>query len=91
MRCIYRPQKGTLAEAMEYKKEFDDVMEMLKYIVEDHRNAFKLEEISLKYYCYDPRIRWETFSVLADRYFEDDYLKEYGHPCIVGFCTILKD
>lgn len=82
-KVIYRPHCGGLAEAMGKQKSFDDVCEMLDYLVETYDNAFCREEIHLTYYCYDDRIDWETFLVTGDRLYSQ---KEHG-PEVIGFCT----
>lgn len=87
MKILYRPQRGGLAEAMAEKKEFTSVSEMLKYLVEQHRNAFSIEDIYISYYGYDERIAWETYIITVGRYGNEDYLTTYGCPQAIGFCT----
>lgn len=90
MRILYRPQRGTLAEAMAEVKEFSSVKEMLEYLAEDHEKAFDISDVYISYYCYDERIEWETYIVMVTRYYEEDYLKEYQSPQAIGFCTFIE-
>ena len=91
MKFLYRPHRGTLADAMEEVKEFDTYEEMLDYIQKEHKIgknfAFNKEEIRIAYYGYDSRIDWETYIVTVDRYFNDDYLKKHHYPQAIGFMT----
>ncbi len=82
-KVIFRPVCGQLTEGMARQKSFSDVCEMLDYIVELHEDAFRREEIHLIYYCYDPRIDWETFLVAVDRL----YNEKYEYPQAIGYCT----
>lgn len=88
MKVLFRNHKGTLSEAMAGLKQFDSIKEMLEWLVQEHRGAFKLEELYISYYCYDSRIDWETFIVTTSRYGNEDYIKLYNHPQAIGFCTV---
>ena len=87
MKVLYRPQRGSLDDAMAEVKEFSSVKEMLEYLVKDHNRAFRINEIQISYYGRDDRIDWETYLVAVERYFEEDYLLEYHCPQAIGFCT----
>ena len=84
MRVLYRPQRGSLADAMAELKEFSNIKEMLEYLAQDHKKAFDVSDIYISYYCYDDRIDWETFIVTVARYRDE----EYSHPQAIGFCTM---
>ena len=45
MRVLYRPQRGSLADAMAEVKEFSNIKEMLEYLVQDHEKAFDVSDI----------------------------------------------
>ena len=90
MRILYRPQRGSLDEAMAELKEFSSVKEMLEYLVKEHEKAFDISDIYISYYGYDERIEWETYIVTVGRYYTEDYLKEYHSPQAIGFCTFLE-
>ena len=87
MKVIYRPHRGGLSEAMEDKQEFETIYELLDWLVEEHMNAFKKEQVHLTYYGYDHRIDWETFLVTVDCYHNHDNKMEYATPMLLGFCT----
>lgn len=86
---FYRPQRGTLDEAMEEVKQFDTINEMLDYLVADYNHAFSKSDIYISYYCYDERIDWDTYIVCIGRYGDEDYMKKYHSPQAIGFCRIL--
>ena len=82
---IYRPQRSTLDEAMAEKREFASLKQMLEYVVEEHENAFDLDNVFISYYGYDERISWDTYIVCVTRYGDE----EYDHPQAIGFCAML--
>lgn len=84
MTILYRPHRGTLADAMAEVKEFSSIKEMREYLVQDHKKAFAVSDIVISYYCYDDRIDWETFIVTVKRY----YNEKYTHPQAIGYCTM---
>ena len=84
MRVLYRPQRGTLAEAMAEVKKFSSIKEMIEYLVQDNKKAFSVSDVYISYYCYDDRIDWETFIVTVARYGKE----KYDHPQAIGFCTL---
>lgn len=90
MRVLYRPQKGTLADAMAEVKEFSSLEEMFEYLVKDSENAFDISDIYISYYCYDERIDWKTYIVATGRYGFENYMEKYHHPQALGFCTIIS-
>lgn len=57
MRIFYRPQRGTLDESMRKSEIFNTVIEMFEAIGAD----------SAIYYCYDVRLKAETFAVLSGK------------------------
>lgn len=88
MKILYRPQRGGLAEAMAEVKEFSTLKEMFEYIVKEGeeiylRVPFGVSDLSIRYYCYDERIHWETYIVCTDRMFNE----KYDYPQAIGFCT----
>lgn len=91
---LYRPQRGTLSEAMEEVKQFNSIKELFEWLVKDNtikrKKAFEIEDIYISYYCYDERIKWQTYIVCVGRYFEEDYLKKYHSPQAIGFMTERK-
>ncbi len=87
MKVLYRPQRGTLADALSEMKEFASVDEMFEYLMKDHKQAFNKNEIYISDYCYDNRIDWQTYIIAVGRYFDKNYLEEYHCPKAIGFCT----
>lgn len=56
----YRPHKGGFDESMELTIEVNTLEELRKEIEKDYG---KFDEITIGYYCYDPRNMWETYIV----------------------------
>lgn len=42
---VYRPHRGTLADAMAEAKEFNTELEMKKYIVEQWNDYFSIDDV----------------------------------------------
>ena len=89
MKILFRPHKGSLAEAMEHIKEYDDLKAFIDCLVKYHTvndiRMFDETDINITYCGYDNRIDWETFAVTVNRYGENDFLKDFGHPQAIGF------
>lgn len=90
---IFRPQRGTLSEAMAEAKEFKNKEEMFKYISEDwckiEPNCILPEDIVIKgKFFNDQRNGWEdTRYVCTKRIGDYDYIKLYGCPQCIGMCA----
>lgn len=87
MRFVYRPVRGSFAEAMQASKKFDSLFELFKYVYCHSRDVsglltppFDLSDIYLHYEGYDSRLSSHTFSVCVSRYGKDDYMSLYGCP-----------
>jgi hypothetical protein len=88
VKVIYRPQCGSLKDAMKQCKKFKTLLDCYNYIVKQHSSkecgvAFNPYDLSIRYYGYDSRIKWETFIVCTDRYFKE----KYETPQCIGFLT----
>lgn len=85
MRILYRPAYSmtSVYEALEQKKEFSTVEELLDFLVEFHDNAFTKEDLSFRYYSYDSRIDWNTYLVTTKRYGKE----ESPHGMAIAFIT----
>ena len=59
MKVMFRPQRGSLDEAMSEVESMD--MSSIRSLLV---NRFGAGEIEVKPYCYDERIGWDTFVVL---------------------------
>jgi hypothetical protein len=82
---IYRPQRGSLFDAMKEVKEFNDVDEMKKFIVNDWSNNIAEEDIVIdEKVVNDDRIGWQdTRYVCAKKIGQE----EYAHPQCIGYCA----
>lgn len=86
MKIIYRPQRGSLYDALAEKKSFDTMEEFLLWLCKD-KEKFDLQDVYISYYGYDDRIDWETYIVTVGRYFNENYLEKYHTPQAIGFMT----
>jgi hypothetical protein len=83
----YRPQRGTLEEAMKEEKEFITMDQMFDYIVRsDPFHVLQKEDLSIsENLCKDDRIDWsETRNVLTKRYGP----LNYETPQAIGWCSM---
>lgn len=83
MEILYRPHRGSLSDSMSCIKTFLSVDDLIFYLVSQYENAFSFHDVVIKYYCYDERIDWETFSVSVKRF----YNQIYDTPQIIGLFT----
>ena len=95
---IYRPQTGTLVEAMREAKEFKDFEEMKKHIVEQ-ANADGKDMLSMDDVVINPATMrdsrcgwWDAMYVCVKRYGKEDYedyIEKYNAPQgIVIYATL---
>ncbi len=62
-KLLFRPQRGSLAKAMEQVTEITDMDSLVSAIKLVYEYNGKVEDIKLKSYGYDNRIKWETYIV----------------------------
>lgn len=80
----YRPHRGSLDRAMEEMELFDDITEMLRYIADQHRNAFEPEDIVIsESYGTDERINWNSWRYVCVRCYANE---KYDVPQCIGMC-----
>jgi len=86
---IYRPHRGSLADAMAEAKEFNNEQEMKEYIVKQWNGYIFIDDIVIDDNpINDDRIGWkDTRYVCTKRLGEDDYMKKYGYPQCIGMCA----
>jgi hypothetical protein len=66
MSFLYRPQRGGLSESMLEALKFDSKEELIQKLSEDLMVNIEANEISIKKYVYDDRIKWDTHIVLLN-------------------------
>lgn len=64
----FRPQRGSLADAMDEVEEFESKADLVKKLINDYKGFFPSRTISestveIKPYIYDDRINWDTYIV----------------------------
>lgn len=59
---LYREHRGSLVDSMRTVKEMSNFSELENYIQNIHGEG----EITVKEYCYDERIKWNTHIVCLD-------------------------
>ena len=94
---IFRPHRGSLSEALEEAKEFNNVDEMKEYIVKQWNDGwtgrgklFTIDDIVIdeKSVVCDERCGWrDTMYVCVKRMGNEDYMKKYGAPQCIGMCA----
>lgn len=100
---IYRPHKGSLQEALKYKKEFQTEDEMKKYIFEEWKAygneigasdpPFSIDDIViLEEKTDDCRCGWhDTRRVCINRFGSENYIEKYGSPQCIGMCATVYE
>lgn len=95
---IFRPHRMgmDIGEAMAEAKEFDNVEEMKKYIVNMYKGfggfkeLFTADDIVIdeNSSVNDDRIGWEnSMLVCVKRIGNEDYMKKYSVPQCIGMCA----
>ena len=96
---IYRPHRGSLEDAMKESCEFENELEMKKYIVNEwcemwkgifNNLLFEIDDIVIDYdnVVSDERNGWkDTMYVCVKRMDEEDYMAKYGVPQCIGMCA----
>ena len=86
---IYRPHRGSLADAMSEAKEFNDEQEMKEHIVKQWDNYFIVDDIVIDTKIVnDDRVGWKNSrSVCIKRLKKEDYIALYGSPQCIGTCA----
>lgn len=83
MIILYRPHQGDLEDSMRKVEKFNSLKELLQYIVKQFNNAFAIDDIYIKYYCYDSRIDWDTFLITTKTY----GMERFDIPQAIGYLT----
>jgi hypothetical protein len=86
---IYRPQRGSLFDAMAEAKEFKNEAQMKEYIVSQWNGHILTQDIIIEAEpACDDRIGWkDTRHVCIKRLGTEDYLVKYGCPQCIGMCA----
>ena len=87
MKILYRPNRSSLEEAMAEVVEFDSLLSLFEYLEKRFQNSVSVSDLSIKYYCYDDRIDWDTYMVCTNRFGREDYIKKYKSSQSIGFIT----
>lgn len=87
----YRPHRGSLSESMAHSKEFDSVLELKQYIVNDAlkccgRIMFMPDDIIIgRAEIDDDRVGWKSCRYVCITKFGGTV---HEHPYCIGICTI---
>lgn len=89
---IYRPHRGSLADAMEEARTFNSFDEIKEYVANKWNNlcgyqTLDSDNIVLDEESHDDdRIGWKDVHYLCVKKIgNEDYIKEYGCPQCIGF------
>ena len=90
----YRPHRGSLAVSMQFAQEFQTIEEMKTYILFENTfsgiRMFDRDDIVIgDIIGADERIGWNNVRyVMTKRYHNEDYIKKYGCPQVIGMCDL---
>lgn len=67
-KVFFRPHRGSFEDSMAERKSFCDVKHVIDYIIECHQELKLLpNDISFHYYCYDERLKTDSYIVMNKR------------------------
>jgi hypothetical protein len=69
-KIFYRPHRELFADAMAERKSFTTVTQVVDYVINSYpfgKAALKRYEVSFRYYCYDSRLKSDSFIVINER------------------------
>lgn len=79
---IYRPHRGSLADAMAEAKIFNSFDEIKEYVTHQWNSVWGWNILNPN----DDRISWKDVRYLClKRLGNEDYMEEYGCPQCIGF------
>ena len=64
---------------------FKTIKEVFVNIEKRYRNMLNISDLSIIYYCYDDRIKKDVYMIVTNRLGDEDYIKEFGHPCNISY------
>ena len=67
------------------KETFSNIKEVFEKIKERHGNLLDITDLSIKYYCYDDRIKKDVYMVVTDRCGDEKYIEKYKCPQFVSY------
>ena len=73
------------------KRTVSTLKEVFENISKQHEGAVSVNDLSIIYYGYDPRIDMDVYTVTTNRYGSEDYMKKYKHPQYIGFFVMLEN
>lgn len=90
---VYRPQRGTLTDAMKEVKNFTNESDLFQFISNQYDGMIRPEDIELSEDSIsDHRVGWDNVHmVLAKRIGDLDLVKIYGCGQCIGFVNISND
>lgn len=90
---LFRPQRGALADSMKEVKRFNSFDEMKRFLVREYAHNFSESDVVVSGKpVYDSRINWKaTRYVCVKKFAGRDYIKMYGCPQAIGYCSEQND
>lgn len=89
---IYRPHRGSLAEAMAEAKTFNSFDEIKEYVANKWNSVWGYQILNPdnivldEEFHNDDRIGWKDVRYLCTKKLGDeDYMEEYGNPQCIGY------
>ena len=71
MGILFRPQRGSLYDALENVREVENLQDIIDETTEmlsHYGLSPKPDEFHVEYYCEDARIGWTTYVITLDNY-----------------------
>lgn len=67
------------------KETFENIKEVFETIVKRYSGMLDIEDLSVKYYCYDDRIERDVYMIVTNRCGNEDYIEKYKCPQFAGY------
>ena len=71
------------------KETFWYIKDVFEKIIKDCKGDINIKDLSLHYYCYDPRIKRDVYMICTNRRGEENYIKKYGGPQFMKYLIYL--
>lgn len=70
-------------------KTYGSLKEVMFELKQRYFNQFELNDLAIKYYAYDGRLRKDVYMITTSRMGDEDYIQEYGCHQFLSFMISL--
>ena len=67
------------------KETFNTIKEVFEAIKRRYGDLIYIDDLSVKFYCYDDRIDKDVYMVVTNRCGKEDYIKKYKYPQFISY------